>query len=442
MDHEKRLVSRPFSKYWEDVHGCIKWIDKNISGNDDGLAVDDLNINFTTSGGGTTNYNPIATTFTPSNGATNVATTATISATFDRNITANANGNIYIKNLTDNTSITKSATSSDVTINGKTVTIANAGLLQSKTYAIQIDSAAFDTAGYKYAGIYDTTTWKFKTAVPVNYAPTITTYMPANNSINVAPGSILSFTMNRVVTPGAGSIKIKELASGTIQTIAANTTNIVNRTIYITNANIAFGKSYAIQIDANAFDTAGYTYAGIANDTTWKFTANNQASITALNETFDNACVPDGWVKYSASGNQEWYCVGTSNKAMMMNGFANSMNNTNEDWLISPVQNLSTLTTATLNFDNAYKFTGDPIVVLVSRNYSGSGSPYVAGVTWTTLTGATLSAGNYVYANSGNLSLSSFVGAGNSTVYVAFKYTSSTTAASTWEIDNVKVLGN
>ena len=65
----------------------IKWIDKNISGNDDGLAVDDLNINFTTSGGGTTNYNPIATTFTPSNGATNVATTATISATFDRNIT-------------------------------------------------------------------------------------------------------------------------------------------------------------------------------------------------------------------------------------------------------------------------------------------------------------------------------------------------------------------
>ena len=72
----------------------IKWIDKNISGNDDGLAVDDLNINFTTSGGGTTNYNPIATTFTPSNGATNVATTATISATFDRNITANANGNI------------------------------------------------------------------------------------------------------------------------------------------------------------------------------------------------------------------------------------------------------------------------------------------------------------------------------------------------------------
>ena len=47
-----------------------------------------------------------------------------------------------------------------------------------------------------------------------------------------------------------------------------------------------------------------------------------------------------------------------------------------------------------------------------------------------------------VSANSGNLSLNAFAGAGNSTVYVAFKYTSSTTASSTWEVDNVKVTGN
>ncbi len=410
----------------------IKWIDKNISGNDDGLAVDDLNINFTTSGSGTTSYNPIASIFTPSNGATNVATTATISATFDRNITANANGNIYIKNLTDNTSLTKSATSSDVTINGKTVTIANAGLLQSKTYAIQIDSAAFDTAGYKYAGIYDTTTWKFKTAVPVNYAPTITTYMPANNSINVAPGSILSFTMSRVVTPGAGSIKIKELASGTIQTIAANTTNIVNRTIYITNANIAFGKSYAVQIDANAFDTAGYAFAGIANDTTWKFTANNQASVTALNETFDNACVPDGWVKYSANGNQEWYCVGTTNKAMMVNGYANSTNNVNEDWLISPAITFPTNTsTAQLIFRSKSDYTGDNYTVWVSNNYT-TGNPSTA--TWTDLGIVHNATDSGVYVTKlSNLPSTSIASA----VRVAFKYTSSATSGKRVALDSV-----
>ena len=410
----------------------LKWVDKNISGNDDALAIDDLSINFTTSGSGTAVYNPIATAFSPNNGATNVATSANLSVTFDRNITANASGNIYIKNLTDNTSLTKAATSSDVTISGKTVTIANAGLLQSKTYAIQIDSAAFDTAGYKYAGIYDTTTWKFKTAVPVNYAPTITTYMPANNTINVAPGSILSFTMSRVVTPGAGSIKIKELASGTIQTIAANTTNIVNKTIFITNANIAFGKSYAIQMDANAFDTAGYAFAGIANDSTWKFTANNQASLTALNETFDNSCVPDGWMKYSATGNQEWYCVGTTNKAMTINGFANSTNNVNEDWLISPAITFPTNTsTAQLIFRSKSDFIGDNYSVWVSNNYS-NGNP--SSSTWTDLgiVHNTTDSGVYV-TKLANLPSASIASA----VRIAFKYSATASSGKRVALDSV-----
>jgi hypothetical protein len=161
-----------------------------------------------------------------------------------------------------------------------------------------------------------------------------------------------------------------------------------------------------------------------------------------LNETFDGGIA--AWTAFSVTGAEVWVhstTFGNPGSMAKMSGFATA-NRANEDWLISPVQNLSALSTATLSFDNAYKFAGDPIVVLVSKNYSGSGSPYAAGVTWTTITGATLSAGNYVYANSGNLSLNSFVGTGNNTVYVAFKYTSSTAAASTWEIDNVKITGN
>ena len=150
------------------------------------------------------------------------------------------------------------------------------------------------------------------------------------------------------------------------------------------------------------------------------------------------------WTKYSVNGSQEWQLdtqYGNPGNCAKMSGYAGT-SNANEDWLISPVQDLSALTTATLAFDNAYKFTGNPIEVKVSNNYSGTGSPLAAGVTWTTLTGATLSAGNYVYANSGALSLASFIGAGNSAVYVAFKYTSTATAGSTWEIDNVKITGN
>lgn len=159
-----------------------------------------------------------------------------------------------------------------------------------------------------------------------------------------------------------------------------------------------------------------------------------------LNEGFTAGI--GSWTTFSASGAQAWTyssTFGNPGGMMKMSGFA-TVNNANVDWLISPVQNLSTLTTANLSFDNAYKFTGPAIEVLVSNNYSGTGNPSAA--TWTTLTGAVLSSGNYVYANSGQLSLSSFVGAGNSNVYVAFKYTSTTSAGSTWEIDNVKITGN
>ena len=122
-----------------------------------------------------------------------------------------------------------------------------------------------------------------------------------------------------------------------------------------------------------------------------------------------------------------------------MSGFS-SGNLANEDWLISPAQNLASTTTAFLSFDNAYKFAGNPIQVYLSNNYSGTGNPNVAGVTWTEITGAILSSGNYVWTNSGALNISSFTGAGNTSVYIAFKYTSTTSAASTWEIDNVKIV--
>jgi len=163
--------------------------------------------------------------------------------------------------------------------------------------------------------------------------------------------------------------------------------------------------------------------------------------VPLLNEGFDSSL--NGWAGFSVVGPQTWtYSATFGNPGGMakMSGFS-STNVVNEDWLISPVQDLSGITSANLSFDNAYKFAGDPIVVLVSNNYV-SGNPTAAGVTWTPLPGALLSLGNYVYVNSGLLNIDAFTGAGNSNVHIAFKYTSSSTAASTWEIDNIKIAGN
>ena len=182
---------------------------------------------------------------------------------------------------------------------------------------------------------------------------------------------------------------------------------------------------------------------------TYQFMARNLSDISLTNPRFTSllnesftASIGD-WTTYSVTGAEVWtYSATYGNPGGMvkMSGYAGS-NHANEDWLISPVQNLSSLTAgAKLSFDNAYKFAGDPIVALVSNNYSGTGDPNLA--TWTPLTGAVLSSGNYVYANSGLLDITAFTGGSNTNVHIAFKYTSNTTTASTWEIDNVKITPN
>ena len=146
------------------------------------------------------------------------------------------------------------------------------------------------------------------------------------------------------------------------------------------------------------------------------------------------------WTKYSVTGAQVWTLdtsFGNPGSCARISGFANNTNNVNEDWLISPSIDLTNAPLAKLTFDNASRFSGNLIEVYVSTNYDGSSAPNTA--TWTLISGATLdtNTGSYIWTNSGALNISSFIG--NSNVRVAFKYTSTSSASRTWEIDNVKV---
>lgn len=144
------------------------------------------------------------------------------------------------------------------------------------------------------------------------------------------------------------------------------------------------------------------------------------------------------WTKYSATGAQTWQLdtqYGNPGNCAKMSGYAGG-NNANEDWLISPQIDLSGLTAASLSFQTASRFTGNVLEIKISSDYAG-GDPNTA--TWTDLS-ATLDASNaYTWTNSGNIDISSFAG-GN--VYVAFKYTSTSSASMTWEVDNVKITKN
>lgn len=156
--------------------------------------------------------------------------------------------------------------------------------------------------------------------------------------------------------------------------------------------------------------------------------------LTVLDEPFTTNF--PNWVKFSVSGPQVWTlnsANGNPGNCADMNGFASGAQN-NEDWLISPAVDLSTINNAKLIFQTSRPFSGTALQVLISTNYSGSGTPTAA--TWTTLTGASL-ATSTAWRDSGNINLASYFG--NPNVRIAFKYVSTTSGASQWRVDNVKV---
>ncbi|HEX2684572.1 MAG TPA: DUF5689 domain-containing protein [Ferruginibacter sp.] len=166
-----------------------------------------------------------------------------------------------------------------------------------------------------------------------------------------------------------------------------------------------------------------------------------------------------GWTNLAQNASELWTArTFSSNKYAYMSGFGTGAS-TVTTWLVTPGIAL-TGTTKTLTFKTMQGFilTTTPggtnveagLKVLVSTNYTGTGNPWAAGVTWTDLTSqATLSPGSTTstfpssFTNSGNISLNAFSG----TIYVAFRYEGadpSGTASdktSAWEVDEIKVTG-
>lgn len=150
----------------------------------------------------------------------------------------------------------------------------------------------------------------------------------------------------------------------------------------------------------------------------------------------DQSITSGGWTTQQVIGTFNWTTSdqgSAGNFYAKMSNFA-SGNTPSEAWLISPAINLSTSTNSTLDFRNAFNFTGAPLQVMVSTNYDGTSAPSTA--TWTPIT-VTLSAGGFAWASGGPVSLNAFLG--NSAVYVAYKYTGSATNGSTWEVDDIVI---
>ena len=143
----------------------------------------------------------------------------------------------------------------------------------------------------------------------------------------------------------------------------------------------------------------------------------------------------DKWTTYNVLGTQVWgySSFGNPNDSAYINGFGSN----NEDWLISKAINLSGFTSAILSFDHAKRYSGADLQLFISTNYTG-GNPNTDG-TWTALPLAPdTTTSSWSFVNSGDIDVSAAAG---KNLFIAFKYTSTTSASSTWEIDNVQVFG-
>lgn len=159
-----------------------------------------------------------------------------------------------------------------------------------------------------------------------------------------------------------------------------------------------------------------------------------------VSETFSQSL--GNFTPYSVTGSQLWGW--RSVYGAVMTGFANQVNNPNEDWLISPVYDLSGKSAATLAFNHAINYSAveadrlNNHTLWISTAYTDGTVPVSEG--WTQLTIPTMPTGtNWTFVNSGNISIPApFL---HNNVRFAFKYQSSSTTASTWEIKDLTLSG-
>lgn len=168
-------------------------------------------------------------------------------------------------------------------------------------------------------------------------------------------------------------------------------------------------------------------------------------SVTTLPLFFESFFACDGtasFTSFSVTGNQVWGCTDfgyNGSKGIRINGFSGSAI-ANEDWLISPVLQLSA--GANLSFYSQFSFAGNGLQLKISSDYTGTGNPAIA--SWTDLNGdfpTTSVNSNSTALSDWKLSTIDLSTYASQKIYLAFVYTSTNSAAARWTLDEIKVNG-
>jgi hypothetical protein len=286
--------------------------------------------------------------------------------------------------------------------------------------------------------------------------PMVQTLVPGKGAVQIPSSLIPIMVLTKPVSKASGNVILVTNGIDAVPIPVSDPRIAVSKDSVVFHFTLSGGNSYSIRVDSGSFvDQFGNAFPGLNSNSSWSFTTYNNTLaqplpfVTSFDSCLGSGQLPNGFTAFSISGAQVWDCTvfgtdssasaGTSpfGHAIQINGFANGINNANQDWLISSRFNLTGTSFPLLSFYSRNAFAGAPLTLKVSSDYSGAGDPTAAH--WTDLNGKFPSQASDVWTLSSNINLAGFK---DSVVYIAFVYTSSTQDGSRWTVDDISLVNS
>ncbi|PWD97502.1 Ig-like domain-containing protein [Marinilabilia rubra] len=225
----------------------------------------------------TTATPPSIDTYAPTNGSTLTSASQTLTLTFSENIEIGTTGSfrIFYSGGTSFQNISVENTE-NITITNNELTISHDDFAPNSSYYVLMDQGFVKSvaSGVEFTGISQTDQWTLNAPA----GPQISTYQPANNSIDIEVDSVLTLIFNEDIVRGTGNMVIHYQSddSDAVTVSAASTTNLTinDDTIRFPNLSMPHESTLYVTMDAGFVKSSatGFNFSGISSTTEWVFT--------------------------------------------------------------------------------------------------------------------------------------------------------------------------
>lgn len=245
-------------------------------------------------------------------------------------------------------------------------------------------------------------------------------------------------TAEAIILPGDGPIEVAFTFNGETKTGTMDTPSFAAGSKYTYNVSLSMGDAENAVHFGNATITDWTDVPGNEIDINFDGESGGDEPIEAVKVTDDQpfTALSDGQgdftindVTLPSASSYVW--VWDDTYGMKATAFIGGTNYASESWLISPALDLTAVTSPVLTFQHALNFAKG-----TNQTAATLWVTEAATENWQQLTFNYPTSDGWTFVSSGDVDLSAYVG---KTIKLGFKYASTSSVASTWEVKDVKV---